>query len=111
MADPRTVTIEIITGHCLGGADNNVYPGDRLEAPGRISIEAAEAKVRMGYARFVESHSGLGGVAIPPSGPEAVLHRDPVIDSRDPMIQGVAAAAPQKVIKGRSRGTGGRNSK
>lgn len=96
----QTLTIEITTGHCLGGEGNDVYPGQVLVAPRDLSIAEAWKKVRMGYARVIpnapepaveEEH----GLAI-------VTHNDPAVASRDPIVE-----APAEARRGRSR-TGGR---
>ena len=40
----QTLTIEITTGHCLGGEGNDVYPGQVLVAPKDLSIAEARKK-------------------------------------------------------------------
>jgi len=87
MADQEKLTIEITTGHCLGGVGNDVYPGQVLVAPRDLSIADARKKVRMGYARIVPN--------APKPEPETkemeelaepavVTHQDPALESRDP---------------------------
>ena len=102
MADQGALTIEITTGHCLGGEGNDVYPGQVLQAPQQLSIADAWKKVRMGYARIVPNPpEGFLGPE-PSSGPMALSHGDPVIESRDPEVE-----APDAAHRGRPR-TGGR---
>lgn len=105
----QTLTIEITTGHCLGGEGNDVYPGQVLVAPKDLSIAEARKKVRMGYARVIPNSRGavapLGagpdGTETP--GPPVINHQDPALESRDPVIE----EAPEAARRGRSR-TGGR---
>jgi hypothetical protein len=75
-----TLTIEITTGHCLGGEGNDVYPGQVLETPKDLSIADAMKKVRMGYARIVPN----APEPEEPSAPASISHSDPAIESRDP---------------------------
>jgi hypothetical protein len=110
MADPIKLTIEITVGHCLGGAGNDVYPGERISAPGRTSVAEALAKVRMGYARVVQEGPSGPGAIMPGSGPGSVINGDPQIETRDPEIEG-SASVTEKTCNGRARGAGGRNSK
>ena len=77
MAGELTLTIEVTTGHCLGGEGNDVYPGRILVAPRDLSIADARKKVRMGYARIV------------PNTREIVTHQDPAVESRDPVTEPV----------------------
>ena len=77
MADQQTLTIEITTGHCLGGVGNDVYPGDVLEAPRDLSIEEARKKVRLGYARVIETNESA----------PTIVTQNPVVESRDPEIE------------------------
>ena len=86
MTDQSKLTIEITTGHCLGGEGNDVYPGQVLEAPKDLSIADALKKVRMGYARMIPNAPA----------PATIVNQDPVIDSRDPVTEPTEA-------KGRSR--------
>lgn len=86
MAD-QTLTIEITTGHCLGGEGNDVYPGQILVAPKDLSIAEARKKVRMGYARIVANApkpEPETEEAEEPAGPAVVTHHDPAVESRDP---------------------------
>jgi len=94
MADQGALTIEITTGHCLGGEGNDVYPGQVLQAPKQLSIADAWKKVRMGYARIVPNppEGTLGPEAS--SGPTALTHGDPAIESRDPEVGAPDAAMP-----------------
>jgi len=101
MADPLQLTIEITTGHCLGGEGNDVYPGQVLVAPRDLSIADAKKKVRMGYARIIPNATDPGPDSLEASGPAVVTHQDLALDSRDPVIE-----APEG-RRGRSR-TGGR---
>lgn len=48
----EAMTIEVTRAHCLGGG-NDVEIGTRLRAPGDLTIEEAEAKVRQDYAVVV----------------------------------------------------------
>jgi len=102
MADQQTLTIEITTGHCLGGEGNDVYPGQVLVAPRDLSITDARKKVRMGYARAIPNAPEPGPVSTEASGPALVTHQDPALESRDPVIE-----APDVARRGRTR-TGGR---
>jgi hypothetical protein len=102
MAD-QTLTIEITTGHCLGGEGNDVYPGQVLVAPRDLSIAEARKKVRMGYAREIPSTPKAGPVGTEAPGPAVVTHQDPAVESRDPASE----EAPEAARRGRSR-TGGR---
>ena len=79
MADQEKLTIEITTGHCLGGVGNDVYPGEVLVAPKDLSIAEARKKVRMGYARIVSN-----AATEEPAGTAVVTHQDPAVESRDP---------------------------
>jgi len=105
MAD-QTLTIEITTGHCLGGEGNDVYPGQVLVAPRDLSMADARKKVRMGYARIVSNAPNSEPEteeAEEPAGPAVVTHQDSTFESRDPIIE----EAPVAARRGRSR-TGGR---
>lgn len=84
MTEHGTLTIEVTTGHCLGGEGNDVLPGKILVAPKDLSIADARKKVRMGYARVVPSAPEAGPEALKVSGPAEVSHADPVIEDRDP---------------------------
>ncbi len=113
MAEQTKLTIEITTGHCLGGVGNDVYPGQVLVAPKDLSIADAWKKVRQDYARIVPNvaESGPDPESAPP-GPAPVTHGDPVIADRDPVVGAPEAALPQ-AHRGRSQGshplrTGGR---
>ena len=110
MTDQTKLTIEITTGHCLGGEGNDVYPGQVLVAPRDLSIAEARKKVRMGYARIVSNAPNPEPEtkgAKEAAGPAVVTHQDPALESRDPVID-----APE-ARRGQSRGahpsrTGGR---
>jgi hypothetical protein len=108
MAD-QTLTIEITTGHCLGGEGNDVYPGQVLVAPQDLSIAEARKKVRMGYARVIPNAPGAvaspaaGSGSTEAPGPAVITHQEPALESRDPVIE----EAPEAARRGRSR-TGGR---
>jgi len=83
----QTLTIEITTGHCLGGEGNDVYPGQVLVAPRDLSITEARKKVRMGYARIVANApkpEPETEEAEEPAGPAVITHQDPAVESRDP---------------------------
>lgn len=84
----ETLRIQILVGHCLGGEGRDVYPGDVLSAPGDISPEAAELKVRRGWARVI---------------PNAIETRDPAPETRDPEVK---EPASQPAHKGRPRAGG-----
>ena len=86
MADKEKLTIEITTGHCLGGVGNDVYPGQVLVAPKDLSIADARKKVRMGYARVIPN--------APEPRPTTVTHQDPVLESRDPETETPDAVTP-----------------
>ena len=98
MAEQEKLTIEITTGHCLGGEGNDVYPGQVLVAPKDLSIADARKKVRMGYARVVPNAPESEPEKEEKPGPAVVTHQDPTLDSRDPDTE-----TPQG-RKGRSRG-------
>ena len=100
MTEQGTLTIEVTTGHCLGGEGNDVVPGQILVAPKDLSIADARKKVRMGYARIVPSAPEAGPEAHEASGPAAISHGDPVSEDRDPDSQ-----APSR-RKGRPRAGG-----
>ena len=100
MTDQGKLTIEVTTGHCLGGEGNDVYPGQVLVAPKDLSIAEAWKKVRMGYARVIPGAPQPGPDAVEASGPAIVANQDPATQSRDPDIQ-----APQG-RKGRPRAGG-----
>jgi hypothetical protein len=106
VADPNKMRIEIVTGHCLGGEGNDVYPGEIIEAPGRLTVAAALEKVRQGYARIVHDLAESGPAELHSAGPgpmgRVVLNRDPQIEVRDPETPG--EDMPPK----RRRKTGGR---
>ena len=88
MADQEKLTIEITTGHCLGGVGNDVYPGEVLVAPEDLSIAEARKKVRMGYARVIPNPPTDAGLeAEKASGPATVVTQDPAVESRDPEIE------------------------
>ena len=103
MADQTKLTIEITTGHCLGGEGNDIYPGLVLVAPKDLPIADAWKKVRMGYARIIPNapEPGPEPESTPP-GPAPVTHGDPGVSNRDPDIE-----APEVARRGRAR-TGGR---
>jgi hypothetical protein len=93
MAEQEKLTIEITTGHCLGGVGNDVYPGQVLVAPKDLSIADARKKVRMGYARVIpnapepEPDKKKSGAAV-------VTHQDPALESRDPETEAPDAVTP-----------------
>jgi hypothetical protein len=101
VADQEKLTIEITTGHCLGGVGNDVYPGEVLVAPKDLSIAEARKKVRMGYARIIPNAPNPEPETEEPAGPAAVTHQDPAVESRDPDMDAPTGR------RGRSR-TGGR---
>ena len=84
MADQEKLTIEITTGHCLGGVGNDVYPGEVLVAPKDLSIAEARKKVRMGYARIIPNAASPKPETEEPARPAVVTHQDPALESRDP---------------------------
>ncbi len=95
MADQGKLTIEITTGHCLGGEGNDVYPGRVLEAPRDLSIADAWKKVRMGYARVIQNPpADAGSEPEKVFGPATVVTQDPAIESRDPVIDAPEAVSP-----------------
>ena len=100
MADQEKLTIEITTGHCLGGVGNDVYPGEVLVAPEDLSIAEARKKVRMGYARIVPNVPKPKPNTEEPAGPAIVTHQDPDAQKRDPDMD-----APT-TRRGRSRAGG-----
>jgi len=100
MADQVKLTIEITTGHCLGGEGNDVYPGQILVAPRDLSIADARKKVRMGYARVIPN--APDPKTEEKAGPAVVAHADPEVESRDPVTE------PPKSTHRRRPRTGGR---
>lgn len=84
MMEQGKLTIEVTTGHCLGGEGNDVFPGQVLVAPKDLSIADARKKVRMGYARVIPSQPEVGPEAPEASGPAVLSNRDPTPESRDP---------------------------
>lgn len=78
------MTIEVTTGHCLGGEGNDVYPGMVLVAPGDITLEQAEQMLRRGFARLV----------IPKP---VITYADPMPETRDPEL----APRPTRPRKGK----------
>jgi len=84
MAEEVKLTIEITTGHCLGGEGNDVYPGQVLVAPRDLSIADARKKVRMGYARVIPCEPEPATEAKEDAGPAVVAHADPDVEARDP---------------------------
>ena len=84
MTEQGTLTIEVTTGHCLGGEGNDVFPGQILVAPRDLSIAEARKKVRMGYARVVPFMPEAGPEAPAVSGPAAISHGDPIPENREP---------------------------
>ena len=101
MTEQGKLTIEVTTGHCLGGEGNDVFPGQVLVAPKDLSIADARKKVRMGYARIIPSQPEVGPEAPEASGPAVLINPDPAPENRDPDTM-----APQG-RKGRQQ-TGGR---
>lgn len=104
MTDQVKVTIEITSGHCLGGVGNDVYPGHVMEAPRDLPIAEALRKVRTGYARIIPSPQETGPEVLADSGPvpaNAVTHGDPAVSHRDPEVQ-----VPDQAPKGRPRAGG-----
>ncbi len=85
MTEQGTLTIEVTTGHCLGGEGNDVFPGQILMAPMDLSIAEARKKVRMGYARVVPSMPEAGPEAPAVSGPAAINRGDPIPENREPV--------------------------
>lgn len=102
MADQAKLTIEITTGHCLGGEGNDVYPGQVLVAPKDLSIADARKKVRMGYARVIPNAPEATAETEEDAGPAVVAHADPDLESRDPVTE------PPKSTRRRRPKTGGR---
>jgi hypothetical protein len=100
MTEQGTLTIEVTTGHCLGGEGNDVYPGQILVAPRDLSIAEARKKVRIGYARVIPTAPEAGPQAAKACGPAVLSQRDPAVETRDPTIQ-----APQG-RRGRPRAGG-----
>ena len=84
MTEQGTLTIEVTTGHCLGGEGNDVFPGQILMAPRDLSIAEARKKVRMGYARVIPFVPEAGPEAPAASGPAAINHGDPIPENREP---------------------------
>jgi len=102
MSDQAKLTIEITTGHCLGGEGNDVFPGQVLVAPRDLSIADARKKVRMGYARVIPSEPEPTSQTDEDAGPVVVAHADPDVESRDPDTK------PPKTTRRRRPKTGGR---
>lgn len=102
MADQGKLTIEITTGHCLGGEGNDVYQGQVLVAPKDLSVADARKKVRMGYARIIPDTHEPRPETEEDSGPAVVAHADPAAESRDPVTK------PSNSTRRRRSKTGGR---
>ena len=102
MADQVKLTIEITTGHCLGGEGNDVYAGQVLVAPKDLSIADARKKVRMGYARVIPNAPEPGSETKEEEAPAVVAHADPEVETRDPVTK------PPKSTRRRRPKTGGR---
>jgi hypothetical protein len=100
MMEQGSLTIEVTTGHCLGGEGNDVLPGQVLVAPKDMSIAEARKKVRMGYARVIPSVPEAGPEAPAAAGHAAISHGDSATEDRDP-----DTLAPQG-RKGRPRAGG-----
>ena len=100
MTEQGTLTIEVISGHCLGGEGNDVFPGKIMVAPRDLSLAEARKKVRMGYARVVPPVPEAGPETPPSSGPAVNNNGDPDPEDRDP-----ESPAPKK-RKGRPRAGG-----
>lgn len=96
----EAMTIEVTRAHCLGGG-NDVEIGTRLRAPGDLTIEEAEAKVRQDFAVVVppvtasrpqKEKQGDPEKAPEPGAPEVadeatdkeVQTGDPAVETRDP---------------------------
>ena len=101
MADQLKLTIEITTGHCLGGEGNDAYPGQVLVAPKDLSIADARKKVRMGYARIIPNAQEPRPETEDSSEPAVVTHQDPAIEARDPVTE-----PPRSPRRGRPRAGG-----
>jgi len=102
MKEQGKLTIEVTTGHCLGGEGNDVCPGKVLVAPRDLPLAEAWKKVRMGYARLIPDKPETGPVSTEASGPPAVTNQDPVPENRDPVTE-----TPKK-RKGRQKPAGGK---
>ncbi len=87
MKEQGKLTIEVTTGHCLGGEGNDVCPGQVLVAPRDLSLAEAWKKVRMGYARLIPDKPETGPVSMEASGPVSVKNQDPVAQNRDPVTE------------------------
>lgn len=46
----KSVRVEILKGHCLGGGRGDVFAGQVLEVPGDLTRNEAEAKIARGQA-------------------------------------------------------------
>ena len=87
MIEQGKLTIEVTTGHCLGGEGNDASPGQILVAPRDLPLAAAWKKVRMGYARVIPDTPETGPESMEASGPVTVRNQDPVTESRDPVTE------------------------
>ena len=87
MMEHDKLTIEITTGHCLGGEGNDVCPGQVLVAPRDLPVAEAWKKVRMGYARVIPDKPETGPESKEASGPVTVTNQDPVTKNRDPVTE------------------------
>ena len=83
------IEIEITVGHCIGGKLGDVYPGDRLTAPGQLELAEARAKVRDRLARLIDER--LPALPVEPAA-TAVESRDPAIEHQNPLM--TSAAVP-----------------
>ena len=87
MTVQETLTIEITTGHCLGGEGNDVCPGQILVAPKDLPVVEAWKKVRMGYARVLTKAQKAGPESMEATGPVTVINQDPSPDHREPTTE------------------------
>lgn len=87
MMEHDKLTIEITTGHCLGGEGNDVCPGQVLVAPRDLPVAEAWKKVRMGYARVIPDKPDSGPQSTEASEPPAVTNQDPIPEDRDPVTE------------------------
>jgi len=106
------VTIRVTTGHCLGGAGNDILPGQILVAPRDLTIEDAHRKVSIGYAVIIPNAPEPETEPATPDDstgterePETstVTHRDPQPEHRDPpLVQD--SPPPHRAATGKQRG-------
>jgi len=78
--------VKVTKGHCLGGAGNDVRPGQVLAVPDELDPLKAMNMVKKGWGRMLPPET----VAKTSSGPkkdDKVQVRDPGVEHRDPGVE------------------------